>query len=74
MHNHRKKKPEELAGRESSSLLRFDMRLPARVKAELDSGKPGRALREYVDKVKKTATDGRNVIVGGGGGRAGDAC
>eukprot|EP00615_Pteridomonas_danica_P006372 CAMPEP_0114332770 /NCGR_PEP_ID=MMETSP0101-20121206/3312_1 /TAXON_ID=38822 ORGANISM="Pteridomonas danica, Strain PT" /NCGR_SAMPLE_ID=MMETSP0101 /ASSEMBLY_ACC=CAM_ASM_000211 /LENGTH=421 /DNA_ID=CAMNT_0001463571 /DNA_START=35 /DNA_END=1297 /DNA_ORIENTATION=- len=38
------------ASRESSALLRFDMRLPARVKAELRSGKQGKAVREYIDK------------------------
>jgi hypothetical protein len=39
--------------RSSSSLLRMDMRLPGRVKAEIRSGGPkgGRAVKEFVEKV-----------------------
>lgn len=41
--------------RPSSSLLRLDMRLPGRVKAELKPGpgglKGGRAVKEFVEKV-----------------------
>jgi len=37
--------------RESSALLKFDMRLPARVKAEVDAGRPhARVVRDFVDK------------------------